>query len=536
MYRNYFFLFRSILELSELIQGKKIVEAFTQEKDKLFLRIPVKDNLDFHLIISVNPQQTFINYKDVHHKAKKNTINFFDEWFPSTITNIQIALKDRIIRIELTDSALIIFFRGSLSNVFLFDSNNELHSFKKIEKDDKDKLTEEINGMTFTNSASTIFKFLENINDVSELKRMPSIGKDILHEVESRGKSFNNDLLDVINEILCSKISVFFNEGLNRPCFYPLSFKSVKLPEEHQEFEDYFPALNKYFSISFSKIRGRDIKKEIEKHLTSELEKLSSKLNRLKMRIDSGTKEIIYHKYGDLLLANINLLKKGMKEITLNDYNTNELNKIPLDEKLSPHLNIQRYYEKARSEKIEFDKSKKIFEISSKEFSRLTSIRDKFEKTDDNEQFYQIKKELKMKTQQVTTGEKQETFSFRHYLIDNKYHVYVGKDSRNNDQLTVKFAKQNDFWFHARSVSGSHVVLRVENTKEVVPKNVLKKTASLAAFYSKAKTSGLVPVTYTFKKYVVKNKNHEPGQVTVTKENVFLVKPEIPLNCEAITD
>jgi predicted ribosome quality control (RQC) complex YloA/Tae2 family protein len=536
MYRNYFYLFRAILELSELIQGKKIVEAFTQEKDKLFLRVPIKDNLDFHLVISVNPQQSYINYKDVYHKAKKNTINFFNDWLPSTITNIEIALKDRVIKIRLTDSALIIFFRGGLSNVFLIDSHNELHSFKKIDKEDRDKIAEEINSMTFTNSASTIFDFLKNINDVSELKSMPSIGKDILREVEARGKSFNNDLLDVVNEILVSKISVFFNEGLNKPGFYPQSFRSVKLPEERNEFDEYFSALNKYFSISYSRIKGRDIKKEIEKHLTSELEKLSSKLNRLKIRIDSGTKEIIYHKYGDLLLANINSLKKGMKEITLSDYNTNELNKIQLDEKLSPHLNIQRYYEKARSEKIEFDKSKKLFEISSKEFSRLASIRDKFEKTDDNEQFYQIKKELKMKTQQVATGEKQETFSFRHYLIENKYHVYVGKDSKNNDQLTVRFAKQNDFWFHARSVSGSHVVLRVENTKEAVPKNVLKKTASLAAFYSKAKTSGLVPVTYTFKKYVVKNKSHEPGQVTVTKENVFLVKPEIPSNCEVVID
>ena len=536
MYKNYFYLFRSITRLSEIIQGKKIFEAFTQEKDKLFLRIPIGQNLDFHLIISVNPQQQFITYKEVHHKAKKNTINFFTELLPATISSIQIAENDRVILFELNNSRMIVLFRGTESNVILLDSNNELHSFKKINKNEKLTLVKEINELKFTRSASTITQSLKNINESNELKKMPSVGKDILREVESRGNDFHTDLLDTINAIIYDKIVVFFNEEINKPCFYPLGFKSVRVPEEHFEYEDYFSALNKYFSLTFSRVKGRDLKKEIDKYLTTELEKLSSKLNKLKIRIESGSKELIYHKYGDSLLSGINSFKKGMKEISLEDYITNEKHKIELDEKLSPSQNVQRYYEKARSEKIEFEKSKNLFEIASSEFSRLTAIRDKFEKTERHEDLCQIKKELKMKTQQVHSGDKQDVFSFRHYIIENKYNVYVGKDSKNNDQLTVKFARQNDFWFHARSVSGSHVVLRVENTKEAVPKSILKKAASIAAFYSKAKTSSLVPVTYTLKKYVVKNKNHEPGQVTVTKEDVLLVKPEIPANCDSVTD
>jgi len=141
-----------------------------------------------------------------------------------------------------------------------------------------------------------------------------------------------------------------------------------------------------------------------------------------------------------------------------------------------------------------------------------------------------------MTSKQSQQDDKKDKLMFRHFMIENKYHIFVGKDGRNNDLLTTKFAKQNDFWFHARSVSGSHVVLRVENTKEVIPKNILMKTASVAAFYSKAKTSKLVPVTYTLKKYVNKNARHEVGQVTVTKENVLLVKPEIPKDCEAVLE
>ncbi len=112
----------------------------------------------------------------------------------------------------------------------------------------------------------------------------------------------------------------------------------------------------------------------------------------------------------------------------------------------------------------------------------------------------------------------------------------MGKDSKSNDLLTLKFAKQNDYWFHARAVPGSHVILRVENTKEAIPKSVLKKVASLAAYHSKAKTAGLVPVSYTFKKYVVKRKGMEPGKVALLKEDTILVTPEIPEGVEFVDE
>jgi predicted ribosome quality control (RQC) complex YloA/Tae2 family protein len=117
---------------------------------------------------------------------------------------------------------------------------------------------------------------------------------------------------------------------------------------------------------------------------------------------------------------------------------------------------------------------------------------------------------------------------FKYYIIQDKYIVYVGKDSKSNDLLTMKFAKQNDYWFHARGVSGSHVVLKNETPKEKIPKNILKSAASIAAYHSKAKTSGMAPVSYTQKKYVVKKKGMEPGKVALLKEDVLIVTPELP--------
>ena len=536
MYKNYFYLFRCINQLEPIIHGYKIVEAYTQEKDKLFFKIPLPGKPEFHLIISTNLQHPYITVKDEHHKAKKNTINFFTDYFPSVIESIQIELGDRVIGIKLNNAVITILFRGGQSNIIFTDYQKELHTFKKVSDKEKVNLKEEISRLNFINTYQLLRSSLEDSFDEETLKRNRSIGKEILREVELRGGDYKTNLFHVLDEINHEKIAVYFDENIGKPYFHPSTFKSLTVPEDHFLFDDYFNALNKYFTLSYSRSKIKNVKKEIEKFLTKEIESLSTKLNNLKGRVDAGSKEELYHHSGNLLLANINLIRKGMKEIDLIEYTSGEQCKIKLDEKLSPHQNIDRYYDKARAEKIEFQKSKELLISTQKEFERLVKIRDKFEHTEDQAELLQIKKELKMKAPQSQTDDEKDKKSFRHFLVDGRYHIFVGKDSKNNDMLTTQFAKQNDFWFHARSVSGSHVVLRVENTKEVIPKNILLKTASVAAFYSKAKTSKLVPVTYTLKKYVNKNARHEPGQVTVTKETVLLVKPEIPKGCEMVTD
>ncbi|MBI5731142.1 MAG: DUF814 domain-containing protein, partial [Ignavibacteriales bacterium] len=517
MYKNYFFIFRCIQELSAAIHGKQILEAYTQEKDKLFLHIPLKEKPFFHLIISANPQQHYITTKDEHHKAKKNTISFFEKYLPAKVSSIKIALGDRIIEFTLSNSKLYVVFRGGQSNIYLLDSNNNLHPFKKVEKEERERFLKELPSLNFTDSFPLITSFIESTADESLIekdlpngkgwdgllfRKLPFIGKDILREADSRKNDFRKNLFAVVNEIIHEKITVYYDENLGKPRFHPVTFISDPIPKDHFLFDNYFSALNKYFTLSFSESKVKNVRKEIEKFLTKSVETLTGKLNNLKGRVDAGTKEKVYHQSGDLLLANINLLRKGMKEIELEVYPSGEKHKIKLDEKLSPHQNIDRYYDKSRAEKIEYQRSKELLELNAKEYERLIRIRDKFERTEDQEELLLIKKELKMKPQSTQTDDKKDKVLYRHFIIDGKYNVYVGKDSKNNDMLTTKFAKQNDFWFHARSVSGSHVVLRVENTKETVPKNILHKTASITAFYSKAKTSKLVPVTYTLKKYV----------------------------------
>ena len=102
-----------------------------------------------------------------------------------------------------------------------------------------------------------------------------------------------------------------------------------------------------------------------------------------------------------------------------------------------------------------------------------------------------------------------------------------GKNAKNNDLLTLKYAKKQDIWLHARDVSGSHVIIRNPQNR-TVPAFVIEKAASLAAYFSKRQTESLCPVIVTSKKFVRKTKDLLPGMVIVDREEeVVLVKPEL---------
>jgi predicted ribosome quality control (RQC) complex YloA/Tae2 family protein len=106
--------------------------------------------------------------------------------------------------------------------------------------------------------------------------------------------------------------------------------------------------------------------------------------------------------------------------------------------------------------------------------------------------------------------------------------VWVGKHARANELLLNQYSKKNDVWFHARDVAGSHVVVRSARGLEGLPKPVMEGAARLAAWFSKGRSQGWLPVQYTERKYVRKRKGGAPGEVLVEKEKVLVVQPGLP--------
>lgn len=554
MISNYFVLNRIILELNEFISSYKLIEVFSQEKDKVIFQFNNNNN-NFFLELSCRSNLNFITLLEKFFKAKKNTINFFQKYLPASLKQIQIAKYDRIIKFNFTLFDIYFLVRRGDSNLILIDNNNDVLTFKNVDEEKIISLKDEINNLEFSSDFNIpnfvdddfshfdvrIDSFGKFINDFPNLLRtkFPIINKEIIDEIIIRNlstkKSYKEILFEVINDIKKTDFAIFSDENQNL-FLAPNSFK-LYTELKRTEFDNIFNAIN-FFIRQNDVFREYNSKRKlIEKYLDKEINYLTKSISELKRKIEQGSKEQEYYNIGNLLLMNLNKINKGLDEIEVeNIFLDNKIIKIKLKQELNPVENANYYFEKAKKEKISFEKSKILFIQNSNKLNHLINIKNKFINSKTIDELNKILDELKLQKKFKTQTKREISMKYRHYVINDKYDLYVGKDAKSNDELTLKFAKQNDLFFHARDVSGSHTILRVHNIKEKIPKEILKIAASVAAFYSKAKTSSLVPVTFTQRKYVTKHKGMEPGKVAVMKEDVLLVKPEIPLNCKVITD
>ena len=542
MIQNYFFLNRLILEANEILRDTVIQEIFSQEKGTLVINCGMSDE-DFYIEISVIPGNSYFTIKNKYARAKKNTINFFDDVVNQNIDSIEIASDDRIIKLKLDKSDIYFTIRGKFTNVYYFDKNQHFFTFKSSEEEILMQTMNEFNKKAFISGwNNTIMdREIEGSDLVKIRKKYPIIGNDIIKEVRARSIDVDNlqtvnILSEVLNEVRDSRFCVFIDNDTNEiklgfEHFKSISFTEKKLFESVIEAQNYLLSKEHHLKAKISRF------KLIRNHLERELNKVFAKIQNLQGVIERGSKVNEYNKIGKLLLANLDSIKAGMITISVVDiFSEGEIIEIKLNPKYSPQKNVDYYFDKSKSERTAFAKTEELFNKARKEFQFLRNTLESLNDIESIKKLDELMKKLKIK--QTHEKETKEDFSskFKHYLIDNKYNIFVGKDSKNNDLLTTKFAKQNDYWFHARGASGSHVVLRVENTKEMIPKNILKKAASLAAYHSKAKTAGVVPVAYTFKKYVVKKRGDPTGTVHLLREDVLLVEPEIPKGCEYIFD
>ncbi|MBC7384230.1 MAG: DUF814 domain-containing protein, partial [Bacteroidia bacterium] len=234
----------------------------------------------------------------------------------------------------------------------------------------------------------------------------------------------------------------------------------------------------------------------------------------------------------NIIMANLHVLKKEETEVNLFDFYRDQNITIKLKKEWSPQKNAELYYKKAKNKKLEWEQAEQQIEKStllirqiSEQLAQALNITQtkEFKKFDQETSFINSGSKNNMNNEH---GQPHEMFKL---FTCNGYSIYVGKNAANNDQLTLKFAKKEDLWLHARGVSGSHVVIKHKNKDTPFPASVIEFAAQLAAYYSKAKSSSLVPVIYTCKKFVRKPKGALPGQVKVEKEEVLLVEPKLPI-------
>lgn len=233
---------------------------------------------------------------------------------------------------------------------------------------------------------------------------------------------------------------------------------------------------------------------------------------------------------GDILNANRQSLARGQSTAEFEDWRTNATVSIALNAARTPQQNIDDYYRKSRkaADAIKSAQAEKPHLLREQErlrraLSRLESI------TESPDVVREISASLGWDADIAPVGKQQNAprLPYREFVL-GKAKLWVGRSSRDNDELTLRYAKPQDIFFHVHGAPGSHVILKRDNKDQSIDKDVLRQAAQVAAFFSKAKHAGLVPVVYSEARFVRKPRKAPAGTVSVEREKTIMVRPLPP--------
>ena len=259
--------------------------------------------------------------------------------------------------------------------------------------------------------------------------------------------------------------------------------------------------------------KSADLRRIVQTALERNVKKYDLQLRQMK----DTEKRDTYRVYGELLNTYGYSAEPGAKSLQALNYYTDETVTIPLDPTLSAKENAQKYFDRYGKMKRTYEALSQLIVEVREEIQHLESVSTALDIALYEEDLAQIKEELTesgyIRRKAGNRGKKQKITSRPfHYLSSDGFHMYVGKNNFQNDELTFKLATGNDWWFHAKQIPGSHVVVKTGNAQEL-PDRTFEEAARLAAYYSKGRGQEKVEIDYVQKKHVKKPNGAKPGFV-----------------------
>jgi predicted ribosome quality control (RQC) complex YloA/Tae2 family protein len=524
---NFFLLKEVSLFLEKEITGYTVREIHTQEKDKLVISLSNKHSGEFKYIeYSCDDKLPYLLLKTEYSKARKNVLNLLAGLYDQEIISIELFNDDRIIKFDLSGelSLYFVFFK-SKHNLLVVADEKVIDAFKS---------RKEFIGVNIAEYLSRKEnKFTGKYNSVKEYFRSAfrqygdSVFKEFLYNTKINGDDkLNDDTKGFVDNYIMQ-----ISERIKIPEFIVYKLKSGFLPsllklnylEENEKylFENVNELIQGYLKLHFGKVTNEDVKKNVLLQKENTLRNYEKKYNSLLKQHETAGNSIVFKNYGDYILSNIHLIKKGDDNLILEGDEYPEKIEIPLKKDLSPSENAAAFYDKYKRRKNSVDL---LNEKIVKQEKEIDSLKSEIEEIKSNKNLKSLKKMDKEFNKEDESGR------FRKFVLDEKHEVWVGKDSASNDLLTTRYSAQNDLWFHVRGASGSHTVLKITDKKNSPDKKIIETAASIAAYYSKARNASNVPVAYCERKYVKKKKGFKEGSVVMEREKVIFVKPGLPEN------
>lgn len=558
-------------ELSAALTGGRITKIAQPEADELLLTIKTPAGAN-RLYISASASLPLIYLTDENKPSPMTAPNFCmllrKHIGNGRITNVSQPGLERIIHLDiehldelgdLCQKKLIVEIMGKHSNIIFCDEKEMIIDSIKHVNAQMSSVREVLPGRPYF------------IPDTMEKKDPLGISLEdfrevLLHKPAKLGKAIYTSftgISPVVAEEICALAGVdsqvtapdltddslthlyrqfsYYMEPIRSGDYRPVIYYDGKNPKEFsavllshyaryntKEFDSISQVLKTYYADKNTLTRIRQKSTDLRHVVQTALERNRKKYDLQSRQLKDTENRDKYKVYGELINIYGYGLPSGSKELTALNYYTDTTITIPLDPVLTPQENAQKYFSRYNKQKRTFEALTKLIEETSEDIRYLESISNALDIAMNEADLAQIKEELVQSGYiRRKAAKKKIKLNSRpmHYISADGYHMYVGKNNLQNDELTFSFATGNDWWFHAKDAPGSHVIVKTNGDE--LPDRTFEEAGRLAAYYSKNRGSDKVEIDYVEKKHVKKPNGAKPGFVVYYTNYSLVIDSDI---------
>lgn len=560
-----------VKELQDKIVGGRIHKIAQPERDELILTIKSISGQS-RLLLSADASLPLIYFTQTNKTSPLTAPNFCmllrKHLQNARITNVFQPGLERIVKIEvehlnelgdLCKKYLLIELMGKHSNIIFCDEKNMIIDSIKHISGMVSSVREVLPGREYfvpktQDKEDLLVLQKSDIHDKLIQKAMPAfkaiytgftgISPTIAHEICYRAvidsdkpvNELDSVELDRIISVLCElKDSVLEGQFYPNVVYengMPVEYAAIKLSSYDSSTEEKFNTISELLEYYYAeknaitRIRQRSV--DLRRIVQTALERNVKKYDLQIRQLEDTNKREKYRIYGELLNTYGYGAEPGAKYLDALNYYDNQMVRIPLDNTITPGENAKKYFDKYQKLKRTYEALTVLTKETDDEIKHLSSIATSLDIALKEEDLVQIKEELiesgYIKRKGNNKKQKITSKPF-HYMSSDGYHIYVGKNNFQNEELTFKIATGNDWWFHAKGIPGSHVVVKSNN--EELPDKVYEEAGKLAAYYSQARGQEKVEIDYTQKKNVKKPNGSKPGFVVYYTNYSLIIDSDI---------
>ena len=559
-------------ELQDKLLGGRIQKINQINKNLVLITVYAKKT--FRLLISIDSQKPRV------HLTKQDFTN------PQTPTNFTMVLRkhllngrileikqnglDRTLTIVVqardeigldSKKQLIIDLMGRHSNLVLLDEKNKVIEALKRVSHDMSRVRAVYPGATFSNLTSDkvdITEDLISLYDQTIAEKLavfkifysfydgfsPTIGREIAYlanidpsrsfgsltenEVEDLNKAFISIAKRILNKEYKPNQIILDNQLYAYYCF-----ELEHLGSDRRYFDSISDAIDSYYLVDASDDALNQSKNSLINNVGKNYQKLSSKIEKMTKDLQLAKDYDSLRIEAELLSSSQDKFSRGVKEVELYNYYNNQQQKVSLDERKDLWQNIEHKYKQAKRLKRTYQHLNHEIPKHNQELGYLQQIKKQIKESTSMEELYEIRKELyqgkyikslgRLKKKERSKPSKPLRFD----SIDGSI-IYVGKNNTQNEQITLREAHKEDYFFHIKDLPGAHVIVKTNQTD--INEDDILRAGYLAAKHSSLSDETYVDVDYTKRKYVSKPKQAKPGMVIYTNFKTIRVdlsqKPE----------